>query len=266
MMQYKYRWLYALVLSLVTIGLGFFYDLEKKWLRLAELKQSEQEIIKKLNDKTPFKQHKNNIHFVSLPPLKANEFTTVSNIVKLAHSSDLSIQAIKSVKSVSAHLTLQLVVEGYFAQISAFICVLEAQQGVKIEHFSLRLSKHHLMRMQAELWLPLSSLQQVIPANEPQAISLTTNPFCASISMNKELFHYSVNKLQSFPVRLLKMVGYLKQGQQVAALLLLPNHDLVAINQGSIVGKERASVIAIQPDQVQVKWQDKKQIIFLKAP
>lgn len=265
MMIYKYRWLYAILLSSITLLIGYFYDLKEKWIHLAELKKNEKSFLER------------SIHTVSLtaqnnksgPTLflpKQSELMLIANMVKLARMTGLSILSIQSGNQRAAHFfTLQMVTEGQFVQASAFIEELEKLKGMKIFRFSCQLSSQLLVRMELEIGLPFSSLQSSLAQMSSHTISLKRNPFCIHSTINEPQFYYSDSKLLSFPVAGLKMVGYLQQGKHVQALLLLPNNDLAAVEQGVVVGKELASVTAIQPDRIQVTWQTKHHFIFLQS-
>ncbi len=256
MMHYQYRWLYAIVLNLMLTAAAYYYDMRDKFMRVAELQQTENEI------RTKFVGVKSlaNPKWIQPPKLSSvetSELTSVSALVNLAHINGLSIQAIKVVSTDEARM-IHFIVQGQFQSLYSFIFTLEREANLaEIQHFSCGLTQQQQLQMQADILLH-NSVTPSFTTTRSHSLKID-NPFCASTHINGWAQGFSLTQMQSTSIRLMKMVGYLHQEQRTQALILLPNTDLVAIQKGSILGKEQATVTDIQPNLIKVELQNKSQ-------
>jgi hypothetical protein len=183
--------------------------------------------------------------------------------VSLAHANGLSIQSIKVVSTDEA-MMIHFIAQGQFQPLYSFIFSLERDIHLSdIQHFSCSVTKQQL-QIQADILLHKSATQPLLTTTRSHALRVD-NPFCSGTNINGWAHSSPLTHVQSTPVRLMKMVGYLHQEQRTQAFILLPNTDLVAIYRGSVLGEEHATVTDIQPDRVELKGEDKTYYIKMSG-
>ncbi len=247
-MYYRYRWLWVITMSLIVMGAGYFFDLQKKIIHIDELQQTKKEWV----EKGMVKPSSRVIHPHDLPlrMTEKNEVIDISNWVQLAHVCGVDIHSVKSMQGKIIHF----VVQGTIDQLYAFISMLEKQNRIQMRQLSCKILNEDQLLIETDILLPVRTISFLSFATPFPELSLRHNPFCTT-RIIKKVPHDLSSQLQDIPLRSLTMVGYLRQGQHVQALLLLPNHTLIAISPGVMLGKERGVASAIQSDGVDVQWQ-----------
>lgn len=262
-MHYKYRWVYAFLISLFLLLSAYGYDFAPIAHQMIAMQQEEQQLKEKL---TAHKQR------AMLLPAKVarSAYSSLNAMADLMLQIQLSGLIAKSVKVISATSTtetrLQLVLLGGFQQILAFIGALNNFADLAmILDFSCKLAEQQQLMLSLDLVL-------VAKNNLPEIIKQRTNiprikqynPFCGATNNNDLNVDNELIMTQSMPITLMKMVGYWQQGHHHQALLLLPNNRMIAVNVGDVIGSERMTVTAIEADAISFASPQAKPFILEK--
>jgi hypothetical protein len=263
-MQYKYRWIHAIVITLVIFMLGFFYTLQPDLEQLANLRKREAHLVQRLAmHKKIIKQKIIKIDRMAKensPSAQDARPHFLADIVALVHLHGLIIQSMKMVPLLSDAITLHLVLKGNFQQAMSFAFALSKPvYPAFILDFSYQVSEKNKVILTMKV-LMLDGNRQI---DDPQEIlSPLHNPFCFGRSANELDSKNEENKRASTPLTQLKMVGYLQQDFRCQALILLPTNAVIAVVVGSILGLEHGNVIAVTKDHVVVELPDKRRRVI----
>jgi hypothetical protein len=260
-MQYKYRWwLLLAMMGLFSIGI-YCYVILPSMSRLVELKATE----KKLREELIQLRRLAKLPAVlaqagpALPP--RGQVDLVSDLLAEVQVSGLIVQSARVLsQETDDEVKLKLELQGGFKQISTLIFllgklaypmgVLDFSYDVPasgLPHFSANIVilKHRLSRQE-------SLATEVLPE--------MSDPFCVAGVLPSRAAEEHAIKWQAFPVAMIKMVGSFEQGQHKQALLWQPNNDVLAVEVGSLVGRERARVRAIEEDSLDLVLPDGRRV------
>lgn len=238
-MHYRYRWLYALGIFFISFCFSFYYVIHPEWTELRSLKSK----TKKLKQEVflmPSKHDKIFEKFRFLPTKKdflliltALEFTTGVKIISLKDKPHLPLTPLEA-------KMLSLTIQGNHQQVFLFLDQLLEHPFVLLDfnyHFNLKqvlLNIDLLILKNNNLFNKTSSMSKMI--GQPH------HSFCRQ----------TTSQLLWPPLRQIKMIGYMKQGQRAQAILFLPTHQLVHVDVGTFIGQERGKVFKILPRQIDV--------------
>lgn len=250
-MKYKYRWLYALTLSIVFIALGYVYDIQPDLFKVSQLRKKETHLkikitnIPKENTKVAALKHKKDF---------------LSDLWVLLYQSGLKIKTVhfsRIESSIFADVeNMHLVMEGNFQQFYNFIFALnQLAYTALLTNFSCK-TIQNLLKIEINLLL----FKHVPSKNHPyQFLPNIHNPFCFAGGM---MIENNFDKLRSVSLKQLKMAGYMQQGNHQEALIRLPSGRVVEVKPGFTIGKEGGLVTDICSDRIILMLAEKKRFVM----
>lgn len=275
-MQYKYRWIYAILLCFVLTTMDYIYDTNPLLTQLQLLKQAKHQLLAEINvaqaslknvHRLPVTQSKNIIHVSAL-----------LDLTMLLQKNNLSIDDF-SLKinpwQDSDQLKIHLVVSGYAKSLLNFLLQLNQEDfSMLIAHFKIMTILENQLSLSEDALITKKNSQSrsLLKNNMMSEISL----MCPSKNSNELLMTAGSDQLLSSldlavspgtvatHISYLKMTGYLQYDKQPPqALILLPNKTSAIIKQGSVVGLEHGIVTEVEPDQVHIQLPNKQWKLYL---
>lgn len=256
MTYYNYRWLIALTLSGVIVALGFVYFIQPGQKRLAELRVQALRLTSQLAAIKTF----NTASSDSLVP-PSTQADRVAMLSWFAHQQGLFIQSMDYLAAQQSYAAdtelIRLNLQGSWPALASFLFALNRQPSMPIRDFAFTLLDQQALRLSVELYLlknqwPLPPLQKNIVPKQTLFC-----PGLQGLASNSSADTF----IQTASVTLdrIKMLGYLQQGARRVALVLLPNNEVVSVEQGSLLGREQGLVTLVSTDHLLITLPDKKQ-------
>lgn len=179
----------------------------------------------------------NSIHFL----------TDISMLSQINRLNLLSIASLQEKNKIKMQLT------GNYTDMLMFMTALSNQAHLlSVSDFAIKPLKSSDLQLAIDLTLVNPSGKFLIV--QPPRTIITKNVFCSADSLR-------VHTLESefiFTVQQIKMVGYMNVSGSASAFIELPDRTEHQVEYGSIIGLERAHVIAILDDQIKLKSPDGK--------
>lgn len=234
MMQYKYRWLYALAVICCVIFWVYSCDLQMLFEQRGKLIKQEKHLLNRLQ---LFKSVSSPSTFVvSNKTLSSTEL--LAELIMLAHLNNVLLITAKYIKL----KTVELVLQGSFSQLAIFVEKINYSDSMLVLAFSCR----QLPINKMEMTMQVTMLPYSIPS-----LHLKKNNLLAMKNEGECLLSQ------------MKMTGRLSQGKHQIALIALPTRRVIAVNLGSRIGKEQGVVQAIYHDRIIVEH-NKKRVMIMK--
>jgi len=244
-MHYQYRWIYAVIISILILMLAYFYDFQDQLRQVEKLSIDTKELTMTL---AKVSQTMEETHMTTEPSTKTD---LLAQLLAMAQSKGLVIQSVNTVPSsrVPDALQVHLKVRGDFQLVSAFVQALYAQKNAALMlDFSYQSTEHHEWLFTSDI-LILSAIDLL--KSTPDLV--VHNPFCQTVTLPPLTYDDSLAKLVATPLAQIKMVGYLREGERSSALVALPGGLLLDVYEGSRLGKEQGVVVEVKPDGMSVK-------------
>lgn len=252
-MQYQYRWLYAVILSTILQFFGFFYLINPQWLQIVSLKReinNHEQILSLMHDEK--KQPKMLMKPFIILSQSQPEF--IFDLISVANMKGLNLSSLHLLSSKDPYgLFVHLILLGSYSQFIDFVDSFEdSRYPVTILDFNYKSTKNN----QAEFAMDISIIKTNIERHVLTHIDVTKtyNPFCISGGGFVEQID-NIN-LQTVSLSQLKMVGYFEQDHTAFALLALPNNRIKDIKLGAIIGREQGVAMHISKDKIDVRMPD----------
>lgn len=251
-MKYKYRFAYTFFISVTISFLWVYYDTQPMAMQIMRLRQTENEFSKKLIDlkKISRARDKKNSY------LKKDSQTDFSAaLVTLARLHGLVLESAefplpKKVGNLDV-LPIHLIASGHFINLVSFItAMMEQKYPAMLTDFSIKLQDKNTLLMRMNILL--LARENADDFGQVHRKAVHYDPFCGTENSLDVLANQQRNLslLQSASISQFKMVGYIQQGGQMTAMILLPDNTALDLRIGSVIGKERAVVIAIHRDRI----------------
>lgn len=246
MFHYQYRWVYAGMVFIFILVFGFFYDIKPLKNQLNHLTKNKNQLTKQLSMLRI--SEKNKTKPPSFTIIKPSE--SMTQFLELVHGSGITLVAMHAGETDSTNFNFK----GDYLQLSSFM--LNAHQqlpALLIKNFSYEVADQNKLMLSIQV-----EFAQMIEAQTRQPIQkkLAHNPFCQTAFISANLQKYSVKQL--------KMVGFLQENERQAALILLPDHQMILAQVGTYLGKERGLVRAINNQQVLILLSHQNKFILKK--
>ncbi|RDI48642.1 pilus assembly protein PilP [Aquicella lusitana] len=260
---YPYRWLYALVVTLIVIACGFFYDTQPHFARLKELTTRTQQLAQQyaainrfmLKEKRDEKANKKQTHEDLAAPAD-----NLSDLLVQADLNEISVRAVRLLTGTSLdavnHLRIYFAIEGGFQSLFPFVTGLA--ESALISSFALKTTKQNQLLFTMDLMLLEKSKRFHLYPLAGAAKSETANPFCRAENRVEAVNPQDAAWQQSISITHLRLAGSLQQDRHRMALVIYPNGRLITVSSGSVLGKERAVVKEIKPDSILMVLPDKQ--------
>ncbi|HEX4044976.1 MAG TPA: pilus assembly protein PilP [Gammaproteobacteria bacterium] len=276
-MLFRYRYIIAILIIIIVIFITYYYDTKPLQHEIALARQAQQLLRDELTAYTiaanqaasPQQQASGQI----IKPLPAQQLADLSAQIQAA---GLTLITVKTISYTSAYHYLKkimrsaedaclksagdivhVVMHGDFKQLTKLAELFFQQGTFLILDFSYQASQPTQFIFEADLLLGRPIVQPVPAALLPEMSQLPTkiqDPFCFGEQTFKR--PSAVYLLTTIPLAQIKMLGFLQQGKQQQALLLLPNQQLVAVDQHAVLGKERGIIRSITQTQLVVELPD----------
>lgn len=258
-MQYKYRWIYAMLLFLIIVSFGYLYDVKSLLTELDSLKLSKREFLQKLSVQKKANQNQ----FIDKIQNKQIEYANpLLNLVMLIQKTGLHINELHLTNTNSLindkYAKIHLLLMGYFQNLIDLLLELHHQRfSILMSNFKIIILDNSKVSFSVDFLLNANQLQPIDAINNTV---FGSGLMCSDPHSNKILLYQNNSRLLTTPIEFLKLNGYLQYSDQsTQALIALPNNTTVAIGKGSIVGLERGVVVDIQSDYILLELSNKKQ-------
>jgi hypothetical protein len=243
---YYYRWWLAVGVNTLLLLFAFMVDIRPLYQAGYDLKNEEKRIIQAIQRLQKEKSRPKQI----LVPKKKNEVERANEITSLALASGLVLQQI-TVHSSMLHTQIQ----GDFARVVDFLRRFNGEVGLLAGDFSYHAGG------KVEMDFLMSSVSSQASIIKAPAEFVYISPFCdeadtLSVSLRQK------DKAGRFSIRLMRMMGYIEQGDRKLALVQLPDGSLIEVFPKVIIGKEQAVVSEINENQFAVLLPNKNRILF----
>ena len=261
-MHYEYRWWYAGGICLMS-SLCFYYGMiapeQNELTQLAAVAKQSAEQLLVLKEFAL--QEKADIHSVASLPINKMDFFAL--LPAIAHQQGVAIQSLKMLtgsEQILNEMQIRMRVEGEFSALLHFaMALMTQQQPIFIRHFSFQTSESQTLLLSLDLLMMKNNVAMFQPHHSPINLSLSHNPFCNTPTVPEQ----DTATLALTPLSQLTMHGFLQLGQRKQALLALPTGVVVAVEVGSVVGKEKAVVKEIHRDSLVVEMGAARRKILL---
>lgn len=249
MWHYPYRWFYAVSVSATIFVSAYIYQIQAEWNRLEYFQAEEMHLNERLsllqqNAQRKTKMIKQN-HWTIIP-LK-DQASILSDFFALADSYGLTIHSVRNAiqeKNIKQNMVIYFSMSGSFSKMMSFVVSLNSRYFTAyLTHFSLMLDKQYQLILHAEIKLFQGAVLSIVRANVQNQTPIVGSPFCP--------FSKGTNIL-STPLMQIKMRGLLQRGDERQAFVSLPDHALVAVKQGDLLGREHGMLIDISHDHLVV--------------
>lgn len=262
-MLYRYRLLFVIAFGLILLAIAYMYDVHPRFVHIANLKQTEDNLNEKLFAK---KQP-----FYTVQPKKMikvepdnNILNHVSELIRLIRTSGLTAQSIelppiKSDKSLRQAF-IHIVLRGDYQQLAAFMSRMERRLNLfAVQNVSYKWTEKNDLLIAMDI-LPFNYAENKQLLNDSNILLAQFNPFCFANIMNKWMDDNNLNEALLAPIEQIKMVGYLQSGKYRQALVMLPNAVMRTVEIGFLLGSEKGEVITINKKQIIVKLPDERRV------
>jgi hypothetical protein len=243
----QYKWIFIAIAGMVFLVVGYVFDIYPLHNQLAELQQTEIMLSEKLKA------------MKVLPPassLKPNhQISDIHALAAFIQSNGLNISKIRQ-----DNKALHMNFAGDYKEFSALMNGLRAKpDAISFKNISCKWDKEYLQIGMDILLLakPEFSTQKTFENQE--------NPFCTNANISSWFNQSDENELLSFPLSEINIKGFLQSGKKRAALLLLPNKMLVMVEPGSLLGREKAEVLAVFKNDILLRLQTGKELRMEKT-
>lgn len=237
MMPYKLRWLWMGIIFVAIMYFAYLYDvhdLSQQYLALSiGVKETQQNIE---NLRTP------EIKNISDDAQEQRQEVLLSEVVLMLHAQGLQLL---SVNFPQEHV-LRLLMQGNYQQFATFVVGLNRNATtLLLTDFSLKmLTRHQLL-----ISIDLLQLKYELPAASDSYL-INADPFCELSAPAK------INPDVSFEQ--MQMIGVMQQAGSMRAFIALPTKRVIAVQVGTVFGKEHGRVSAIKRDRVLVEVQGRR--------
>lgn len=185
-------------------------------------------------------------------PKRKSEIERADEITTLALASGLTL------KQMTFHSSmLHAAFQGDFGRVVAFL-----QRFHREEQLPLMgdFSYHAGGKVEMDFLGP-SELSSVVKSIENKNVLVFSSPFCNE-SSSLSMLGATVEKAKHYSIKLMRMVGYLEQGERKLALVQLPDSSLIEVLPNMMLGRERAMVKDINEKQLVVLLSDKSRFLL----
>ncbi len=251
-MHYNYRWVFALIISVIILSVGYFYDLSCHQHRLQNLHHVEKALMRRSIINVVAKPRNMPSVIKSKKPINY-----LLAIAALASKHAVRIEKMSIVKSAlfaSNTQKIQLSVQGEYLSVAAFVSDLFHQSyAILPARFVYKEMVGSRVSFNGELIVTSILMPEDLIAQKPPQRSL----FC---SASAELVNEDTNVPLIFDsLNAIKMIGYMEQGLRKQALIMLSNRTLITVIPGMKLGSEHGEVIEIQPKAIKILLPNNKQ-------
>lgn len=267
-MHYRYRWFYAAAISLLLAASGYYEIIKPGLHQLFLLNMTENDLTekirlsKRLGSQTSIKPNsKQGVRQES----HQMEFNWLYDLIARMHVSGLSVETINIVPAQLQRQTngsmARLVVHGDFLQLMSLL--FDTSKGdfsTRLQDFDIKVTEQDKLRVTMNV-LPSAYHFQY---DDTSLLNTHTdgqemrNSFCLPKKIDSAARANDLGELSKVPLELIRMVGYMQQGERNEALVLLPDNNVIAVELRSVIGKEHGVVAAIQHNHILVKLPDGK--------
>lgn len=257
MMQYKYRWFYALVIGLIITILSY-------WLMLLpgmhKLTNNKKEVERLQNELSLLRKAQPSVNLkTEQPVISKTAFLELLPLLAQDHHIVMRSVAMKPIMS-QGEVRMKLIIQGDFSHLSQFSLALTKRgHNILIESFSYQTNKDNKLQLALDLLL----MRRNIP-NEKESENLDSNlnPFCVATDSIGRIAEHDRLAVSTLSIMQMKMTGYFFQVKRQEALVRLPTGVLIEINVGDQLGVEQAIVTSIHADRIEmILPNDEKKII-----
>lgn len=262
-MRYEYRWWYAVFIVASVIGLGTVFLLKPIFSHIAELKERERQLHKKIKQGQRLaKQYALKDHASISSPRAPSAL--LSDLIMYAQANGLMVLNAHflpgEAEENSEVAKVKLMVQGNFLKLFLF---LEALNQSRFPMVALDFS----YEAKAEENFIFTANVAIFRQENPQFVSKTgekipQNPFCFALPFIHQRPENEGVKAPNFSIKTIKMTGYMEQEKRSQALLFLPDLTLVTASFGDVIGKEKAKVIEIQPHYVNLLLPNQERVLL----
>jgi len=267
-MKYKYRFIYAVLISLIIIFWGFYRDLQPKLHELGLL-QNKVVLLKSRMDYLQKTFAHNSIskqRLLSPPQQNSSPEMVLTAILNTAALNGLVVQSTKigMLGSDKNNQTLPVYLSflSDFNHFMLFVQALASQHyPIMINHFLLKLAEQNQISIELNLIIFSRTTHFLAEKNLFITKSNFFNPFCLTENTSGLPIINPISdseRLQKWPLLQLKMIGYLQEAHRLAAIVLLPDGALVDVVAGSKIGKEQGVVSLIKQDRIVILLANQK--------
>jgi len=266
-MQYKYRWVYAILLLTLIAVSGFIFiilPLENSIRLLVAnkanlLEQIKQNKLANTQSKVNSSETTKNRNFIDRNKI------FLRDVLVLLPANGLILHSISFTSNELTELTaseiLHLTLEGDFFQFSNFIFNLIHQiSDVIFTNFELQVNNKG--RLNINLELLLINLNNFSFHNEASLktskifnLKFARDPFCHLQTNTITEMNTSIYSLKQ-----MKLIGVIQQSGKSQAFILLPNEAIAVVDTSTRLGRESAKVIDIKPNKMVVELPNKKKM------
>lgn len=229
-MNYRYRWLYALALVLVIFSFGYIEYLAPQIVNNRELMSEKEKLAKKL---TLLRSA------IEQPIMsRATNKPSMENILYIFQQSGMQIQTMNM--GAQNKQQLQIILYGSYEQFK-FLLNLLMQHALLITDFSVQLMKQNNLRIVLNLTAVNAISRSAFAQNN-------RSPLCHEFSTQTK-----TSKVTAlFSIKQMRFAGFLRQANEKWALISLPNGELIEVKKDMLLGIEKARILSIESDHVQL--------------
>lgn len=235
----------CLLLSICTI-LFCVYDLQPLLQAISAMKKEEQHLKMALKQ-LPVHSKKLSGPTIIVPLTEKNLLVMFTHEISQYHLELIDLQW-ENEKNASPEKNLRATLTGQFIHFAQWVSDSQSL-GLRIHlnHVNYQLNENHEPMIQVDLSLFAEPITTKNFNHLPAHASMPVHSyFCAPLSD-------PLTTQPSFSIHDFKMVGFLKQQHRTEALITLPNQNLIIVSPGMIVGQEKARVLAIAPNAVDMQ-------------
>lgn len=254
MNHYNYRWLYGIILFVLSLLAGFYWFIqpEQQSLHAAENKVLRlKQTIARTRSSAPSKQINDSFY----PYHYADALTM---LFLAAHTSHAIIQSLRLQGESVQQDYVSLVANGSFSQLTNFISLLQRQPILMVvTDFSWHLLGAENLQFSAVIWLIKHGRSRQFLFKE--AAALGQSAFCTGNKIGSQT--NGIIAAQSVPFAWMRMVGYLQQRHRLEAWIKLPSNELISVKKNDQIGKEGGIVTEITPAQTVLRTHAGRKVI-----
>ena len=264
--NFRYRWCYALIITVVLIMVGYLYVLKPQIVELSALREQEKQLKAELSSLQHVEKNiAGSASMLASPSIGKMDLLSLLPTLARLHGVNLRFIRIKAGAMQPTNETrMSVMVEGEFTLLLRFVFSLTEQvQDLLIESFSYQVSKQRTLQLALELY----KSPRVTSSTKFKAETITTmqNPFCLAFDNAAHVHAHDALGVSMFSIKQMKMTGYLSQGGREEALLVLPTGAIVEVSVGDELGSEKALITGIQADHVGLVVSGRQDAILLSS-
>ncbi|OGT56078.1 MAG: hypothetical protein A3F14_00540 [Gammaproteobacteria bacterium RIFCSPHIGHO2_12_FULL_43_28] len=252
---YPYRFVMALIMMVTVSALYWINEISplRREIKSLTNKIDQLELLAPLLQKKVTQlKYVNNKNPRDLQRMNEDSLQTLFTFIE---RHDLSLENVMVNDSSRNHapFSVRMTVEGGIESMLAFINAIDNQVVMmSILDIDYQSGDNGLVRLQLHLQV-LNDMNQPVALNKIGVNNKLQRPFCDKEENKMLESRIDKNELTHYPIKEIRMMGWLQSPHHQTALLLLPNGALVEAVIGQIIGQEKGWLIELNESSLKVK-------------